>query len=72
MTHTTYKTALIIVIFTLGDEQQERTERAEQAKEKTRDKALATRQAALINTRGDELMYSPVKHFTAPTITGSA
>ena len=55
-----------------GDEQQERTERVEQAKEKIKDKALATRRANLINTHGDELMYSPAKHYTAPTITGSA
>ena len=52
------------------DDQQERTEREEQAKEKTQEKALAKRKANRINTKGDELMYEPTKRVATPTIIG--
>ena len=57
-------------ILILGDQQQERYERVEQAKEKTKGKALATRWVNLINNKGDELMYKPVVLSPQPTITG--
>ncbi|KAF8600663.1 hypothetical protein BDV93DRAFT_559155 [Ceratobasidium sp. AG-I] len=52
------------------EQQQERIERDEQAKEKSQEKALAKRRANLINDKGDDLMYKPVKSYVAPTITG--
>ncbi|KAF8597065.1 hypothetical protein BDV93DRAFT_562728 [Ceratobasidium sp. AG-I] len=52
------------------DELQEKQERKEQAKEKSKEKALSTTRASLINQEGDKLMYKPAASFTAPTITG--
>ncbi|KAF8593809.1 hypothetical protein BDV93DRAFT_566128 [Ceratobasidium sp. AG-I] len=53
------------------DEQQERAERGEQAKEQAKEKALVTRQAKVINKEGDDLMYRPVKRPATPTVTGN-